>query len=417
MCARARGCGDTFQQLLKSVLTNCFPKHSVYYPPTYLPLPAHYRWPSSSSSSSPFAFLLFFSQFSSDAAAAAAALDHWLSPSIHFLFYTFFLLVFYARGINGDGGGGGGGHCLHAIVAFFFLFFFVSRLLREGGVAQWNSRFLTIRITLPLFYSCFTYLPLIMCVRLMAVSVPCLAAAAAAGNVYLNVRLVLLLVLLLLLYQNRKKVSKRGRKERKQRRQIFSTTNTRQKSLASFFFLLPSFLSLHTFRARKSASGRSAPFFLLFVRRSFAFLLPRLQTRSFLSCFSVLFSSFLWISTHFDCCTESVCWLGSEHARTHRLLMIDFFAVEKEREKEKELLLFSILCCSTALPIIFLLYLADRFNPIKWPLTFSLAFSPLARSLLRRFYLLLVLHSFKKVCTPFFYLHCRFFRHLDTHAR
>lgn len=91
-----------------------------------------------------------FSQFSSDAAAAAAAaLDHWLSPSIHFLFYTFFLLVFYARGINGDGGGGG--HCLHAIVAFFFLFFFVSRLLREGGVAQWNSRFLTIRITLPLF--------------------------------------------------------------------------------------------------------------------------------------------------------------------------------------------------------------------------------------------------------------------------
>ncbi len=143
-----------FPATAEKCVDQLLPKHSVYYlPPTYLPLPAHYRWPSSSSSSSSssaFAFLLFFllhqtvsfnscSQFSSDtaAAAAAAALDHWfwLSPSIHFLFYTFFLLVFYARGING-GGGGGGGHCLHAIVAFFFFFLLVDYREEEE---EWPS--------------------------------------------------------------------------------------------------------------------------------------------------------------------------------------------------------------------------------------------------------------------------------------
>ena len=224
------------------------------------------------------------------------------------------------------------------------------------------------------------------------------------------------LVLLLLLYQNRKKVSKRGRKESRGARSSQQQTHGKKALLPSSSFGLLFFLCTPFVRENQPLLARPLSSFSSSSSWDDRLLLcffARLQTHSFLSCFSVLFSSFLWISTHFDCCcTESVCWLGTEHARTDRLLMIDFFLLLKKKERRKRN------CCrSTALPIIFLLYLADRFNPIKWPLTFSLAFSSFACSLLRGFYLLLVLHSFKKVCTPFSFTCTVVFSGTFGHAR
>lgn len=232
-----------------------------------------------------------------------------------------------------------------------FPLFFVSRLQRGGGgVAQWNSRFLTIRITLPLFYSCFTYLPLIMCVRLMAVSVPCLAAAAAAGNVYLNVCLpctTLFFCRCCFTKTEKKWAKEEGKKAEAPSRSPQQQTHGKKALLPSSSFCLLFFLCTPFVRENQPLVARPLSSFSSSSSwdNRFPILLPRLQTHSFLFCFSpALFflplnQYTLWLLLHR---ISLLAWALSTHAPTD-CSWLTFFAVEKEREKEKELLLLLLL--------------------------------------------------------------------------